>query len=498
MRRSSLSFRLTSTMSVDDSEQAIVTEDIETDPLLHGRTRMRPNPLPKVQLGAVYAIKVVIPIASTQILPYLNVLVAELASSEGAETGYYSGLVGSASSIAHLLTIYLWGRLSDKYGRKPIIIIGTAWTTLFTLLFGLSRSFVTVLLTRFLTGIFSGTTGAIHSIVGELTDETNESTAFPLYDIVSAVGFVIGPLIGGTFANPATEFPRWFDTPFWRTYPYFLPCLVTALIATIALILAVFVLEETLPSKRQAIKLSDDAASDRDAPTAAQEDHEIQLPRSKTLGVKALISIPVIRAVCSLSAALGFVASCFNTVLVLQAYTPIESGGLALSPSQIGRALSVMGFVSIFLKLALPALLRRFGVLTMFRFCMQSWPVTFASMSLLSILAKAAVAAEGKAVEWTAVGFVLFLSRIGCMAFSIIMILTKDHTPGSSSLGTSNGLAEFAQSLAGSFGPAFVSSLFAFSASKNILGGHLWVVVMVLITLLGGSVAESMKKYRDD
>ena len=35
-------------------------------------------------------------------------------------------------------------------------------------------------------------TGAIHSVVGELCDETNESIAFPLYDIVSAVGFVIG------------------------------------------------------------------------------------------------------------------------------------------------------------------------------------------------------------------------------------------------------------------------------------------------------------------
>lgn len=41
-------------------------------------------------------------------------------------------------------------------------------------------------------GIFSGTTGAIHSVVGELADSTNESVAFPLYDIVSAVGFAVG------------------------------------------------------------------------------------------------------------------------------------------------------------------------------------------------------------------------------------------------------------------------------------------------------------------
>ena len=41
-------------------------------------------------------------------------------------------------------------------------------------------------------GFFYGITGAIHSVVCELSDETNQSTAFPLYDIVSALGFVIG------------------------------------------------------------------------------------------------------------------------------------------------------------------------------------------------------------------------------------------------------------------------------------------------------------------
>ena len=43
-----------------------------------------------------------------------------------------------------------------------------------------------------LAGFFYGITGAIHSVVGELSDETNQSTAFPLYEIVSALGFVIG------------------------------------------------------------------------------------------------------------------------------------------------------------------------------------------------------------------------------------------------------------------------------------------------------------------
>lgn len=41
-------------------------------------------------------------------------------------------------------------------------------------------------------GAFSGFVGVIHSVVGELSDQSNQSTAFPYYDIISALGFVIG------------------------------------------------------------------------------------------------------------------------------------------------------------------------------------------------------------------------------------------------------------------------------------------------------------------
>ena len=63
----------------------------EHEPLLGKRTAT-PNPLPKLQLGVIYAIKLTLPIALTQALPYYNVFIGRLASSVGADTGYYSGL----------------------------------------------------------------------------------------------------------------------------------------------------------------------------------------------------------------------------------------------------------------------------------------------------------------------------------------------------------------------------------------------------------------------
>ena len=79
----------------------------------------------------------------------------------------------------------------------------------------------------------------------------------------------------------------------------------------------------------------------------------------------------------------------------------------------------------------------------------------------------------------------------------IIMILTKDHTPGTASLGTTNGLAELFQSLAAAAGPIVVSSLFAISAKRHLLGGYLWVVFMVLESGFGAWVAYRIRRFRD-
>ncbi|KAH9858823.1 MFS general substrate transporter [Lenzites betulinus] len=498
---------------------AATTDEAES---LIPKHKAKPTPLPIGQLAVIYAVKLTLPIASTQTMPYYNLLIEKLAASEGAETGYYSGLAHSAFAITGFISMFVWGRLSDSKGRIPVIFLGTAGTAVFTLLFGLSQTFNALLVNRMLemlsvalttptAGFFSGITGAIHSVVGELSDETNQSTAFPLYDIVSALGFVIGPLIGGTFADPAKEWPDIFTDPFWKEYPYLLPCLITTAISTVAALLSVFALKETLPGKRknkspvieeELILGPESSATVIDVPPTLED--------LQPLSVRHLLSIPVLRAVILSSGALGLAGSCFTNIFVLMAYTPIRQGGLAFSPAQIGRAISSMGAVSILLKLCMPKLLRRFGTLGMFDFSMLAWMATFAAMPLASFVAQRAASAVSPATplvgaflrdtstrEWVAVAVPLFLSRLGCLAFSIIMILTRDHAPGSASLGTANGLAELAQSLASTVGPTIASSLFAVSASKHLLGGHLWVVCMLLLSLFNCWVARRIRNYRN-
>ena len=68
----------------------------------------------------------------------------------------YASLVTSAFAIAEFSTGFLWGRLSDKIGRKPILLTGMAGTGLSMLLFGLSSSFPVALFARALGGLLNG------------------------------------------------------------------------------------------------------------------------------------------------------------------------------------------------------------------------------------------------------------------------------------------------------------------------------------------------------
>ncbi|KDQ58164.1 hypothetical protein JAAARDRAFT_34978 [Jaapia argillacea MUCL 33604] len=456
----------------------------ETSPLDSNVSR-KATPLPKSQLAAIYAIKILVPIATTQIFPYLNVMVERIKHSDGPFNAYYSGMIASSFPIARLITIYPWARLSDSIGRKPVILVGTSGIAITSVMFGLSQTFTGVLLTRFLTGIFCGTIGAIHSVVGELSDSTNQSTAFPLYDICSALGFVIGPFIGGTFANPATEFPKWFDNTFFVDYPYFLPCLVTAVLAIIVSTLAFFVLDETLPIKRKSKQVSPSDSVESLLPSPAQD------PKPKPLTIPQLLAIPSVRNICLSSISLDFIATCFNFGFVLVAYSSPTIGGLGLNPTQIGQTISIMGAISILLKLCMPYLLRRYDNVKLYSTLLCIWPFVFVSLGLLEALGRhdsIQGVDPGDARGMTgwmkiSVGLILLGSRVGCLAFSIVMILIKESSPNPASLGATNGLAEFGQAISSALGPAIVSSLFALSMTHHVFGGHMWIVVITGVAI---------------
>ncbi|KAF9820191.1 hypothetical protein IEO21_01624 [Rhodonia placenta] len=459
----------------------------------------RVTPLPKVQLITLCAVRLVDPIAFTQIFPYVNEMMERLhLTNDPSKIGFYSGLVESSFAISQLFCIYHWARISDKIGRRPVVLAGILGIGVSTIVLGLAHSLAGVVLARCIAGIFSGNIAVIHSVLGEITDTTNQAVAFPIYGLFWPLGAIIGPLLGGTFSNPAERFPNVFNYDFLKIYPYFLPCFVAGCLSICVATLIYLFLEESLPSKRH----KGDYVPMRQVGSEHRPDPE---KPAQPAGVRYLLSIPLIKALCLSGLALAFLNTGFDVTFVLFSYSAIERGGLNFQTQQIGYALAMSGVASVLLQLfCMPYLLRRYDHAKMYNTCMAIWPFCYAFMPLLNIIATAGIdeatgqpSAAARAFIWMGIGGLLLLARTACLAYSVSMILVKEAAPDASSLGATNGLCQFFMCFARSFSPAFASSLFAISNGFDfVLLRYMWVLVMVIISFLGTTLSRRIAEGR--
>jgi MFS family permease len=91
------------------------------------------------------------------IFPYIYFMIQSFKITEDEkQIAMYAGMVTSAFAIAEFLASIFWGRLSDRVGRKPILITGLAGTGISMLVFGFSQNLAMALLARFLGGVLNG------------------------------------------------------------------------------------------------------------------------------------------------------------------------------------------------------------------------------------------------------------------------------------------------------------------------------------------------------
>ncbi|MFL5520519.1 MAG: MFS transporter [Gemmatimonadales bacterium] len=130
-----------------------------------------------------------------------------LAAARFEDRGLIVGLLVATDSLLSFFLAPQWGRLSDRVGRRPVILVGLAASAVSYLLFGLAPSLAVLFLSRVISGGLGATVTVGQAFLADVTPVERRSQAMGFVGAAFGVGFTIGPIIGGLAARQSAAMP---------------------------------------------------------------------------------------------------------------------------------------------------------------------------------------------------------------------------------------------------------------------------------------------------
>jgi DHA1 family tetracycline resistance protein-like MFS transporter len=191
----------------------------------------------------IFVIVLVDLLGLTIIIPLLPLY----ATSFGA-TPLLIGLLGATYPVMQFLGAPLLGRLSDRYGRRPILLVSQVGTLVGFLILGSATGLWLLFLSRIVDGLSGGNIATAQAAISDSTTEKTRTQGLGLIGAAFGLGFIIGPVIA--FLSLALSDNN-----------YHVPAFVAAGFSALSILLTLFWFEETLPAERRGQGVSQPAFS---------------------------------------------------------------------------------------------------------------------------------------------------------------------------------------------------------------------------------------------
>jgi DHA1 family tetracycline resistance protein-like MFS transporter len=170
------------------------------------------------------------------IAPVLPDLIRQFEGGDFARASDFMGYLGLAWATMQFIFSPLLGAWSDRFGRRPVILISCFGLAVDYVIMALAPNLAWLFLGRIISGITTSNVSTAFAYITDVTGPENRAKAFGLISAAFGVGFVIGPAVGGSLGNVNLRFPFWAN----------------AIISLANALFGYFVLPESLPPARRA------------------------------------------------------------------------------------------------------------------------------------------------------------------------------------------------------------------------------------------------------
>lgn len=412
-----------------------------------------PTPLPLKQLIALYCIIFSEPVNMVILFPFIVFMVEDFGiAKDPSRVGFYVGLLASAFPAAQFVSSLPIGWLSDRVGRRPILLIGLFGGGLSMIGFGFSVNYPMAMCFRILAGLLNGNLGVAKSAIGELTDKSNQAKAISLMGLFFGLGTVIAPIVGGFLSDPAGNYPEWFGGwDFFIQFPYCLPCIFSGLVSFVGLFFGIFMFRETHADFVQPKLESGPIGSVEKKPTfwsyfVCSLKRNENSTSKKRPGILSAVRDPYVVAATSLYAMIAFIQIMGDELYTIWAVAEYNEGGIEFSSDYLGITLTIGGLTLLLTQLFwFPWFSKYMKPLRIFQvglFICAPIYFVFPWVREIYIPPYELMSTERKICLWTVL-LTLVIIRVfaAIQAFTTSMIVTNNSvTP--ERLGSANGLGQ--------------------------------------------------------